>query len=261
MYKKKRDVIGFIYEKDWITMLVLSVLGISLIHQALEKQKQRIGLDAVVIEVLIADRTIEQGSAFKEEDLRIEVMPEKYVPIGALYPSDAPKFAGQRVARTIHEGEMILSSALDIEFALDNASSKIEDGYRALSIPVDEISSVSYNIEAGDHIDLLTTVDDARGQNTTMTILQNVTVLSTGTQEDRDYGSITLMVLPSEAPLIIHTLQSHGISIILRNPYDPKTRKDLPMISKQDIIQAGFLNHLQSERDQRINILRGQTQP
>lgn len=250
--------------KDWLFIIGLSLLGLLLIYQGIEKQKRKMGLDSAVIEVLVAKRSILDGESFSIEDLRKEIIPQKYVPMGALYPEDVMRYEGQRINRSIAEGEILLTNALDIDFSLDNPSSKIQSGYRALSIPVDELSSVSGSIQAGDHIDLLTTIEMGNQQKTTMTLLQNVTVLAAGgslrthNSLDEGYSSLVLMVLPEEAPLIMHAVQNYELSIILRNPYDQDTLKDLPMITKNDIKEAGFLHHLQSQRDQRIRIIRGQ---
>lgn len=249
--------------KDWLIIAVIALIGLILIYRGLENQKKRIGLDAKVVEVLIAKRTLQEGEPFHPKDLRTELMPEKYVPTGALYPSDVPKFKSQVLSRTVNQGEILLSNALDIEFALDNASSKIHDGYRAITIPVDDVSSLAFSLEPGDHIDLMTSVENPQRGSTTMTLLQNVTVLSTGhllgSYGESTYHTITLMVLPSEAPLIMHAMNHYDLSVVLRNPYDQETLQDLPMVTEKEIVEAGFLNHLQSQRDRHIRILQGQT--
>jgi pilus assembly protein CpaB len=254
--------------KDWLIILLVAFLGVYFVHNGLEKHKKNLGLDTAMMDVLVAKQSMEQGDRFSVDHLSIEQIPEKYVPIGALIPSDAMKFQGQEIKRTINQGEIILSNALDVEFSIDNPSSKIQEGYRALSVPVDEISSISHALRAGDHVDLMATLQLDNGPNTTLTLLQNVTVLAVGSSlshasgysQASSYATITLMVLPKEAPLIMHALQTNEISIVVRNPYDQETSTDLPMISKKDLIQAGFLNHLQQERNSTITILRGQAE-
>jgi len=241
--------------REGLVIVFICLLTWSLIRKGIERQKESMGLNEDLIEVLIASETFEKGQRLNPNALTIHMMPQRYAPISALYPSDMGKFEGQLFAKTVYKGDILLTSALDVHFALSNASTKITEGYRALSIPVDELSSLSYTIEPGDHIDLLTTLDMNDRQPTTMTLLQNISVLSTGQDMDGAYSAITLMVLPSEAPLIIHAMQQHTLSVILRNPYDQKTRQDLPMIAQSELIKAGFLNHLQQARDNKITIL------
>lgn len=72
----------------------------------------------------------------------------------------------------------------------------------------------------------------------TLTVLQNVVVLATGTDYgqslnsvSRSYNSLTLQLTATEAELIIFASQKGRLTFTLRSPQDTKTNKDLNNIN------------------------------
>lgn len=162
-----------------------------------------------------------------------------------------------RVSRDILSGSFILHEHLlddpEVRFA-----SIISEKGRAISIPASEISSVSYFIEPGSKIDILTTLsltsEPAIPERTaitgfpaniptnnqpngllglnkrvvTRTIMQNMTVLAVGRATTRNaylkgkrgYGAITLDVTAEEAEMLTFLMSQSkdGFNFVLRNP-------------------------------------------
>lgn len=252
--KYKYQSIEFLksHKEQW-PIAILFLVGLILIHQGISNYKKSLGLGESITEILVASQLLSEGQTLTDQNVEIQKIPSKYTPMGVLKPADLYKINGQALIRTVSKGEMVLWNALDMNYSYQSASTKIEEGYRAVSIAVDQISSVSHLIKSGDHVDLITTLE-IPGENkpSTLTLLQNVSVLSTGEgtdDEQKGYGSITLMVLPEEANIITHSAKYGSLSLVLRNPLDMKTNKSLGIVSDQDIVQAAFRNHLQSERD------------
>ena len=137
---------------------------------------------------------------------------------------------------------MILWNSLNLHYSYQSASSKIEQGYRAVSIAVDSTSSVSNLIQSGDHVDLITTLElPGESKPSTLTLLQNVTVLSVGDTsysetQNESYSTVTLMVLPIEANIISHSGKYGSLSLTLRNPMDAKTIRDVAIVSDLSLI-------------------------
>ena len=98
-----------------------------------------------------------------------------------------------------------------------------------MTVPVDEISSISGMLEPGDVIDLIATVDK-QGSKTTFPLLQGVQVMATGQRavddpksgERREYSTVTLDTTPEQAQHVISAREGGKLTALLRNPQDQK---------------------------------------
>lgn len=162
-----------------------------------------------------------------------------------------------RVSSDIPAGSFILHEHL-IDDPNDRFANVISVKGRAMSIPVSEITAVSYFIEPGSRVDVLTTLSleqqtplaatptsfAEQAQNldsqfptgvaalntrvVTRTIMQNMLVLAVGQATTRNaylnsgrgYGSITLDVTPEEAEMLTFLMSQSqgGFNLVLRNP-------------------------------------------
>ena len=103
----------------------------------------------------------------------------------------------------------------------------IPPGRRALTIPVDDESSISTMLKPGDLIDLMVTLQSAE-KTATVPLMQGVKILATGKQTDVNnevtdttgYTNITLDVSAEDAKNITLAASLGRISAILRNPND-----------------------------------------
>lgn len=178
---------------------------------------------------------------------------------------------GMKVRNEINVGSYLQWT--DIESPYDPSagfSSKIpaNANVRAVTISVDAVSAVAGLIKPGDHIDLIGTFrfPDLKGDQAmdtiTLTILQNVTVLATGTDYgqnlnslSRNYNTLTLQLSPTEAEVVIFATQKASrITCTLRNPQETKSNIELNninwgylqeniknMATKRDAMTKGYL--------------------
>lgn len=241
--------------KNKIPFLSFFLIGMIFIHLGVTKYKKSVGLDDSLLRVLVSTKNLPEGHKLGRSDVDIIQIPSKHVPMGVLKPSDWEKIKEYGINRAVSKGEMLLWNSFNLHYNYQSFSSKIEQGYRAVSIPVDEISSVSSMIQSGDHVDLITTLEiPGETKPSTLTLLQNVSVLSVGEAKQNEksqfgYSTVTLMILPDEANLITHSSKYGSLSLILRNPLDMKTSPELNIISDQDIVQSAFRNRLQTIRN------------
>lgn len=154
------------------------------------------------------------------------------------------RVVGKKVRNEVTPGTLLLWSDLESEYdPYAGFSSKIpaNANVRAVTISVDAVSSVAGLIKPGDHVDLVGTFrfPDLKGDQAmdtiTLTLLQNVIVLATGTDYgqnlnsvSRGYNTMTLQLSPSEAEVIIFATQK-GAKLVctLRNPQETKNTSDL----------------------------------
>ena len=117
----------------------------------------------------------------------------------------------------------------------------IADGHRAVTVPVDSVSSVCGFIKPGSHIDVvLTATEDKLGlvtgqaakeagaQVVSSVILQNVAVIATGRDydlqsESSGYGTMTLSLPVKAAVMLVQARTMGQVTYLLRNVRDTKT--------------------------------------
>ena len=172
-----------------------------------------------------------------------------------------------RVSQDVSSGAFILHEHL-IDDPSERFSMVISEKRRAISIPVSELTAVSYFIEPGSRVDILTTFSvqeegagniggfadttDLSAQDlneafnfnqqkvVTRTLLQNMLVLAVGQattrnaylNSNRGYSAITLDVSLEEAELLTFMMSQAdgGFNLVLRNPVNTDTE----VISEMD---------------------------
>jgi len=252
----KRELLDFYHQhRNHLPLVILTLIGLALIHQGINSYKKKLGMDQAHTEILVSAADLQKGQTITEQVVEIKKIPTQYAPMGVLKPSDLGKIREHALTYSISRGEMIQWNALNLNYSYQSASSRVEPGYRAVSIAVDPVASVSNLVQAGDHVDLITTLEIPGESNpSTLTLLQNVTVLSVGEalyaeNQNQSYSTVTLMVLPTEANLINHSGKHGSLSLSLRNPLDVKTIRDVAIVSDNDVVRSAFRNQLQNERD------------
>lgn len=138
---------------------------------------------------------------------------------------------------------------------------------RAVSVPVSGAAAVSGHVRPNDHVDVLGSFalpspaggTAAEAELVTMTVLQNVTVLATGAETSRSearragggYGTVTLLVTPREAEVLVFAQQMKGrLFLTLRNPSDIHYEKELPRVDFAKIEEE--LQSLNAERQKAL---------
>jgi pilus assembly protein CpaB len=109
----------------------------------------------------------------------------------------------------------------------------LPEGYRALSVRVNDVVGVAGYVLPGTRVDVLATVNPTQRPEDVQSkvILTNVQVLTAGTKIERDEADgkpisvsvVTLMVDPSQAERLTLASTEGKIQLALRNPMDKTT--------------------------------------
>ncbi len=174
---------------------------------------------------LVAKADLPKGAVLSKENVAVRPIPIEFAHSVALTPDDFDRVSGQPLAYAVKGGEMILWGLMETA-KVPTFSARVENGRRAMTVPVDEINSISGMLEPGDLIDLMLTMDRG-GQKITFALLQSVEVMATGTRSVDDpqggrtgYSTVTLDTTPEEAQNIIVARDSGKLTALLRNPGD-----------------------------------------
>jgi pilus assembly protein CpaB len=142
---------------------------------------------------------------------------------------------GRGVITQIAQGEPILDSQLAGIGSGGGLAPTIPKGMRACAVRVDEVVGVAGFVIPGMRVDVLVSGNPPGGGNegvVTETILQDIQVLSAGTDIQRDAEGkpqqvqvVNLLVTPEQAQLLSLAANSLKIQLVLRNPLDTQTTK------------------------------------
>jgi pilus assembly protein CpaB len=179
-------------------------------------------------DVIVAAEDLQVGAKIGEKDIKIVHFPSADLPAGCFHiPS---KVIGRGVVLPIQRGEFILTNKIAGENAGYGLPALIPPGMRAVSVRVNDTSSVAGFVLPGTRVDVLLTGNpEGSNEQQTTTVLENVAVLANGTRLERNSSGepqatpvITLLVSPDDAQtLTLATSQGH-IQLALRNPTDTK---------------------------------------
>jgi len=180
------------------------------------------------VDVMVAADDLEVGARIGDRDVKFVRMPASDLPANVFHPSQKSKVIGRGVISPIFKGEFVLTNKLAGENAGSGLPALIPPGMRAVSVRVNDTTSVAGFVVPGTRVDvLLTGSPQGSTEPQTSTVLENVAVIATGQKLDRltsgdaqPSSVITLLVSPDDAEkLALANSQGH-IQLALRNPLD-----------------------------------------
>jgi pilus assembly protein CpaB len=180
--------------------------------------------------VMVAARDLPVGTMLKRTDLRRVAVNIRDLPKGALFTE---KDALNRVLLyPVSINEPLTLSKVSRPSTAEGVAATIEPGYRAVSVQINDVSSVAGFIQPGSRVDVIYTRPGNMAEAITSTILQNVKVmamgktLAVGQTVDPKAPKVnvaTLIVTPQEAQKLELAKNQGKISLALRNPQDTTT--------------------------------------
>jgi pilus assembly protein CpaB len=203
------------------------------------------------VPVLVANQDIPQGARIDSDMFEVMTAPSQNVPpqVASSLSQVVGKTAGVPIAR----GEPIMLNNLTAarQTQATSLATATPIGKRAITIPVDNISSVGGMIKPGNYVDIICTiptpVQTQEGKQTTQDVIlplfQNVLVLAVGEKlsaEEMDMRTkekessvvapiITLALSPNEANIIAFVQEQGKIRLILRSPADAQIQAVQPI--------------------------------
>src|SRR5271166_1861808 len=195
-------------------------------------------------EIVVAADDLQVGAKIEDKDVRLVHFPSAELPAGCFHQKT--KVVGRGVVLPIAKGEFVLPNKLAGENAGAGLPSLIPPGMRAVSVRVNDTTSVSGFVQPGTRVDVLLT-GNPQGSNEpqTTTVLENVAVIATGQRLERNSAGepqtapvVTLLVSPDDAErLTLATSQGH-IQLALRNPLDTQ-QTDVAAVKANSLYKGG----------------------
>jgi pilus assembly protein CpaB len=180
--------------------------------------------------VVAAATDIKLGTVLRDTDLTtVEIAGT--VPKGAILKRE--DVIGRGVISNLYLGEPIQESRLAAPGSGGGLAATIPQGMRASAVKVNDVVGVAGFVTPGMHVDVLIAgtppgANAAQGP-VVRTLLQNIEVLSAGTDIQRDAEGkpqqvqvVNLLVTPDQAELLSLASNETHIQLVLRNPLDQK---------------------------------------
>lgn len=242
-----------------IVAAVFAVIAVLLISLYLKKAKESITAGMEEVKVLAAKEAIPANTKLDEDMLKYRKIPERFVHRNALTPRDLDLILGQLTRYRIEKDEVILWNDLGVTETGGSVSEIVRENERAITIAVDEVTSVGNLIRPNDSVDILGTFAvDGTGM-ATITLLQNVTILAVGGSfgsMSRDasmgYRTVTVSVTPLEAEILVFAQERGKLSLSLRNNRDLGSALEIPKVTWEDVYKTEKRATIQRQRDIRI---------
>lgn len=201
-----------------------------------------------VVKVWAAQRRLNYGAKLDAKNwkkyLRKVEWPAKAVPEGAF--RSIKELLGENreetrtVLRTIEPGELILQSKVTGFGESTRMATRVSEGMRAFTIPINAVSGVAGHVQPGDRVDILVT-RRISSQLTTSVILQNILVIATdqrsNTEVDRARvaSTATVEVTPTEAQQLILAQSVGRLTLTLRGSATPAISEDIAPVQVKDL--------------------------
>lgn len=182
--------------------------------------------------VVVAKVDIPLGTPLVADQLATVQFPTEAMPNGVF--DNAEKLVGRVTVVPIAAREPLTDFKLAPEGSTGGLSAVIPEGYRAMTVKVDDVIGVAGFLRPGTMVDVLTVIDKpeqglAQREPISKIVLQNVKVLASGQDidkpksDDRDADTVkavTLQVTPEQAEKLALASTEGKLRIMMRNSID-----------------------------------------
>jgi pilus assembly protein CpaB len=195
--------------------------------------------------VAVAKVPIPLGSKIVAEQITVVQFPKESTPDGAF---DTPeKLTGRVAVVNIAAREPVTESRLAPEGTAAGLSAVIPEGYRAMTVKVDDAAGISGFIMPGALVDVVVVIDPREGSGNqdpiSKIVLQNIKVLANGQnidkpKDEREANSVkavTLQVTPEQAEKLALAATEGKLQLVMRNQID-QGDEQTPGVNKRGLL-------------------------
>jgi pilus assembly protein CpaB len=198
--------------------------------------------------VVIAKEEIPLGAKITAEQLALAPIPNGSVPQGAFRKLD--QVVGRVAITPIGVRETVTSMKLAPEGMGGGLSAVIPDGYRAMTVKVDDVVGVSGFVMPGSFVDVVAVIMPAQERAgaqgpISKIVLQNIKVLASGPKidspenqrEPTNAKAVTLQVTPEQAEKLVLAANEGKLQLVMRN-YSDQEDAQTKGVSKASLLSG-----------------------
>jgi pilus assembly protein CpaB len=197
--------------------------------------------------IAVAKVAIPIGSKIIPEQIMVVQFPKESTPDGAFETPE--KLAGRVAVVNIGAREPITESRLAPEGTAAGLSAIIPEGYRAMTVKVDDAAGISGFIQPGTLVDVVVVIDPREGSGMqdpiSKIVLQNIKVLANGQnidkpKDEREANSVkavTLQVTPEQAEKLALASSEGKLQLVMRSQID-QGDEQTPGVNKRGLLSG-----------------------
>jgi pilus assembly protein CpaB len=182
------------------------------------------------VPTVVAARPLQVGTLLTRNDLKVVSWPERALVPGSFRSIDAVVNRGLMAPAS--ENEPLTDAKVAAAGAGAGLPPTIPAGMRAMSLKVNDVVGVAGFVVPGTRVDVVVTIRHAQGGSMSRIVLDNITVLASGTRNDQARTGagpasaallatvVTLLVTPEQAERLTLAGSEGSITLVLRNPLD-----------------------------------------
>lgn len=223
-------------KKPLIIAAIMGLIAVALVFSYLKKVEQNsVATEIQYGKVVVARTQVPVRTKVKEEMLDEAIVPTDMINKDAITEID--EVLGKVTNQVIFEGEQILNAKFEDAENLRELAFIIDQGQRAVSIGISDITGLGGNIKPGDHVDVIGVFQaEVTGIDSSFTILSDIMVKAVGSSlgpEDQGEGTeksnartVTLEVTPQQAEKLVLADEKGSLRLSLRHPdeiYSPRS--------------------------------------
>jgi pilus assembly protein CpaB len=258
--------------KGKIPLIIAAVLGllafvVSL--NAIRKREADVRRGWNLVPVVVAAVDISEGTVVTIDMISQRSVPDQFVTSSVVKPDSSSYVVGQKVLVPLQAGDPLMWSQLESMRAAERLSSKVQKKARAVTIQAAQTTSVGGWVRPNDHVDIIGTFKDpTSGEQVAVTLMQNVVVLATGKitgttninllpDGQREYGNVSLLVIPEEAEMLVLSQELGSLTLTLRNEDDIDSMEERGRATINTLLSGERTKALQIKRLNTIQVIRG----
>ena len=221
-----RDRVGLLIAMALVSGLVAAFLAFTFLRSPQAPEQLQRGA-TTSSPAVVAARDLDVGTTVVPEDLRIIEWPGDALPVG--YAASIDEVIGRGVVVPIRMNEPMLPEKLAGSDMGRGLTMLIPAGFRAVSVPVNDVVAVAGWVRPGTRVDVLVTLSGLRNEQEAVTqvVLQNVEVLGNDRSIQRDaqgepvaISVITLLVTPEQSEQLAMASADGRLQLALRGQID-----------------------------------------
>jgi len=213
--------------------LVIAFVGSYFIYTWIQKQQepqQVVQVQAEAVPVVVAVSDLPWGTQLKPGMLTTKPFLKQSLPAG--YFSGPDDIKDRVVVAPLKANDPVTEHKLaPVSMKTGGVSAVLEQGKRAIAVKGDKVIGIAGFINPGNRVDVLVTIEDPqKKEERTKTILENIMVLATGTQiEKNEKGEpspvdvYTLAVTSEEGEILSLAANQGKLQLALRSVTDTGT--------------------------------------
>ncbi|MBN2724843.1 MAG: Flp pilus assembly protein CpaB [Deltaproteobacteria bacterium] len=254
-----------------VIAVLLAIAAAFTVSRIVSNEKAKLNRKWRTMKVLVAAQDLKARTPLTVDVVSEGEIPEMYYSENMLTANNLEANRRRLIIHRIAKGQPIYFHNLEGQESDKSLGSRLRLGGRAITIPVNQVSAVGYWLQPNDHIDVVGTFQNAAGENTevvALTILENIVVLKTGNRGKQitsdgkaaSFSTVTLLVLPEEAEMMVLAQKVGTISLTLRNPEDRGLMQERAWTTLKTLLTRERAKKLRMKRIQTldtIKIIRG----